>query len=208
MGMQHTPLTMSRIISRGATIQPNSEIVTATEEGVRRQTYVEVVRRSNQLANALRGAGIEIGDRVGTFMWNGSRHVEAYHATANMGVVLHTVNIRLSPVDLEYVINHAEDKLLIVDADLLPIVEELKERIPSVKQFVIAAEPGYEDWETSLPNAIDYEGFISDMSEEFDPPNIDENSSLGLCYTSGTTGNRKVLSTSIDLSSCTLWRFP
>lgn len=182
---------MSRIISRGATIQPNSEIVTATEEGVRRQTYVEVVRRSNQLANALCAAGIEIGDRVGTFMWNGSRHVEAYHATANMGVVLHTVNIRLSPVDLEYVINHAEDKLLIVDADLLPIVEELQDRIPSVKQFVIAAEPGYEDWETSLANAIDYERFISEMSEEFDPPNIDENSSLGLCYTSGTTGNPK-----------------
>ena len=191
MGMQHTPLTMSRIISRGATIQPNSEIVTATEVGVRRQTYVEIVRRSNQLANSLRGAGIEVGDRVGTFMWNGSRHVEAYHATANMGVVLHTVNIRLSPVDLEYVINHAEDKLLIVDADLLPIVEGFQERIPFVKQFVIAAEPGYEDWETSLPNAIDYEEFISDMSGDFDPPNIDENSPLGLCYTSGTTGNPK-----------------
>lgn len=191
MGMQHTPLTMSRIISRGSTIQPNSEIVTATEDGVRRQTYSETVKRSNQLANALSGAGIEIGDRVGTFMWNGSRHVEAYHATANMGVVLHTVNVRLSIVDLEYVINHADDKLMIVDADLLPVVEQLQDRIPTVERFVIAAEPGFEGWETSLPNAIDYEEFISEMSHEFDPPNIDENSPLGLCYTSGTTGNPK-----------------
>lgn len=191
MGMQHTPLTMSRVISRGATVQPNSEILTATEDGVRRQTYLEIVQRSNQLANALLEAGIEIGDRVGTFMWNGSRHVEAYHATANMGVVLHTVNIRLSAVDLEYVINHADDKLMIVDADLLPLVEQLQERIPSVERFVVAAEPGLEDWETSLPNAIDYEEFISGLSTEFDPPNIDENSPLGLCYTSGTTGNPK-----------------
>ncbi|MYD79235.1 MAG: long-chain fatty acid--CoA ligase [Gammaproteobacteria bacterium] len=191
MGMQHTPLTMSRIISRGATIQPNSEIVTATEDGVRRQTYMETVQRSHQLANALCEAGIEIGDRVGTFMWNSSRHVEAYHATANMGVVLHTVNIRLSPVDLEYVINHADDKLMIVDADLLPILEQLQERIPWVERYVVAAEPGFEDWETTLPNTIDYEEFISGMSDEFVSPHIDENEALGLCYTSGTTGNPK-----------------
>ena len=191
MGMQHTPLTMSRIISRGATLQPNSEIVTATDDGVRRQTYAQTVSRSNQLANALQRAGMEIGDRVGTFMWNGSRHVEAYYATANMGVVLHTVNIRLSPVDLEYVINHAEDKLMIVDADLLPTLEQLKERIPTVERFVIAAEPGLEDWETSLPNTIDYEEFIGDMPTVFDPPDIHENAPLGLCYTSGTTGNPK-----------------
>lgn len=191
MGMQNTPLTMSRIISRGATLQPNSEIVTATEDGVRRQTYEQIVCRSNQLATALQGAGIGIGDRVGTFMWNGSRHVEAYHATANMGVVLHTVNIRLSPLDLEYVINHAEDKLMIVDADLLPILETLTERIPTVERFVVAAEPGFEKWETSLPNAIDYEDFIGDMPSEFDSPDIHENSPLGLCYTSGTTGNPK-----------------
>ncbi|MCY3883570.1 MAG: long-chain fatty acid--CoA ligase [Gammaproteobacteria bacterium] len=189
--MQHTPLTMSRIISRGATLQPNSEIVTATDDGVRRQTYAQTVSRSNQLANALQRAGMEIGDRVGTFMWNGSRHVEAYYATANMGVVLHTVNIRLSPVDLEYVINHAEDKLMIVDADLLPTLEQLKERIPTVERFVIAAEPGLEDWETSLPNTIDYEEFIGDMPTVFDPPDIHENAPLGLCYTSGTTGNPK-----------------
>lgn len=191
MGMQHTPLTMSRIISRGATIQPHSEVVTATQDGVRRQTYSQIVKRSNQLANALRGAGIQIGDRIGTFMWNGSRHLEAYHATANMGAVLHTVNVRLSPADQVYVINHADDRLIIVDADLLSILEQFRERISNVKRFVVAAEPGFEDWETTLPNAIDYEEFIEGASDEFDAPSIEENAPLGLCYTSGTTGNPK-----------------
>ena len=191
MGMQHTPLTMSRIINRGAVVQPDSEIVTATGDGVRRQTYSSTVRRSNQLAHALRRDGIAVGDRVGTFMWNGSRHVEAYCATANMGAVLHTVNIRLSPVDLEYIIGHALDRLIIVDADLLPLLEQLSDRLPFVERYVIAAEPGFENWETSLPNAVDYEDFISGMPEHFDPPALEESAALGLCYTSGTTGNPK-----------------
>ena len=191
MGMQHTPLTMSRIINRGAVVQPDSEIVTATEDGVRRQTYSGTVRRSNQLAHALRRDGIAVGDRVGTFMWNGSRHVEAYCATANMGAVLHTVNIRLSPVDLEYIIGHARDRLIIVDADLLPLLEQLSDRLPFVERYVVAAEPGFENWETSLPNAVDYEDFITGMPEHFDPPALEESAALGLCYTSGTTGNPK-----------------
>ena len=191
MGMQRSPLTMSRIINRGAKIQPNSEIVTVTENGTRRQTYSEIARRSNQLAHALGRAGINVGDRVGTFMWNGSRHVEAYWATANMGAVLHTVNIRLSLSDLEYIIGHAQDRLLIVDADLLPILEQLKDRIPGVERFVVAAEPGFEDWSTTLPHAVDYEDFISDMPTEFEPLEIEDSSPLGLCYTSGTTGHPK-----------------
>ena len=94
MGMQHTPLLMSRLIDRGAKVAPEAEIVTATQTGTRRQTYRETRDRAHQLAHALRDAGIGIGDRVGTFMWNGSRHLEAYHATAGMGAVLHTLNLR------------------------------------------------------------------------------------------------------------------
>ena len=191
MGMQHTPLTMSRIINRGAVVQPDSEIVTATEQGTRRQTYLEIVQRSNRLAHALRHDGIAIGDRVGTFMWNSSRHVEAYCATANLGAVLHTVNIRLSSSDLEYIINHADDRLIIVDADLLPLLEQLSDRLPRVERYVVAAEPGFENWSTSLPNAVDYEDFIGEMPAYFDPPALDETAALGLCYTSGTTGNPK-----------------
>lgn len=191
MAMQHTPLLMSNILDRGAKVAPNEEIVTATENGVRRQTYRETRDRAHQLAHALKDAGIQIGDRVGTFMWNGSRHLEAYHAAAGIGAVLHTLNVRLSENDLEYIIGHAQDRVIIVDADTLPLLEKLKGRMPSVERIIVAAEEGFENWDTDLPNPIDYEAFIRDMPTRFDWPQFDENSPLGLCYTSGTTGNPK-----------------
>ena len=191
MAMQRTPLLMSNILDRGAKVAPNEEIVTATEDGVRRQTYRETRDRAHQLAHALRQAGIGVGDRVGTFMWNGSRHLEAYHACAGMGAVLHTLNIRLSAKDLEYIINHAGDKLIIVDADALPLLEVLKDVMPTVEQVVVATEAGFEGWSTSLPQAVDYEAFIDGQPTEYDWPEISENAPLGLCYTSGTTGNPK-----------------
>ena len=191
MAMQHTPLLMSKIIDRGAKVAPNEEIVTATENGVRRQTYKETRDRAHQLAHALAEAGIAVGDRVGTFMWNGSRHLEAYQACAGMGAVLHTLNIRLSEKDLEYIINHAEDQIIIVDADILPLLEKLEGKMPTVRQVVIATEEGFEGWSTQLPNAVDYEDFIKDKPTHYEWPDIDENSPLGLCYTSGTTGNPK-----------------
>ncbi len=182
---------MSRLLDRGARVSPNTEIITATESGTRRQTAREVRDRAHQLAHALAGAGIGVGDKVGTFMWNSSRHLEAYHAIAGMGAVLHTLNIRLSDKDLEYIIGHAEDKLIIVDADLLPQLEQLLGRMPSVERVVVAAEEGFEDWDTKLPNPVDYEEFIAGQPAEYAWPAIDENSPLGLCYTSGTTGNPK-----------------
>ena len=191
MAMQHTPLLMSNILDRGAKVAPNEEIVTLTENGVRRQTYKETRDRSHQLAHALAGAGIKIGDRVGTFMWNGSRHLEAYHACAGMGAVLHTLNVRLSEKDLEYIINHAEDQIIIADADVLPLLENLKGKIPTVRKIVVATEEGFEGWATELPDPVDYEAFIDGQPTEYDWPQIDENSPMGLCYTSGTTGNPK-----------------
>ena len=191
MAMQHTPLLMSKIIDRGAKVAPNEEIVTATENCVRRQTYKETRDRAHQLAHALADAGIAVGDRVGTFMWNGSRHLEAYQACAGMGAVLHTLNIRLSEKDLEYIINHAADQIIIVDADILPLLEKLEGKMPTVRQVVIATEEGFEGWSTQLPNAVDYEDFIKDKPTHYEWPDIDENSPLGLCYTSGTTGNPK-----------------
>ncbi len=191
MAMQHTPLLMHTILDRGAKVAPNEEIVTATETGVRRQTYKECRDRAHQLAHALADAGIGVGDRVGTFMWNGSRHLEAYHACAGMGAVLHTLNIRLSDKDLEYIIGHAQDKIIIADADTLPLLEVLKDRMPSVERVVVATEEGFEGWQTELPNPVDYEDFIAGKPSHYDWPEIDENSPLGLCYTSGTTGNPK-----------------
>ena len=191
MAMQHTPLLMSRILDRGAKVAPGEEIVTATADGVRRQTYRETRDRAHQLAHALADAGVGIGDRVGTFMWNGARHLEAYHAIAGMGAVLHTLNIRLSDHDLEYIIGHAQDKVIIADADLLPLLGKLKGRMPSVERIIVAAEPGCENWGTDLPNPVDYEQFIAGKPTVYEWPEIDENSPLGLCYTSGTTGNPK-----------------
>ena len=191
MAMQHTPLLMSNILDRGAKVAPNEEIVTLTESGVRRQTYKQTRDRSHQLAHALAGAGIKIGDRVGTFMWNGSRHLEAYHACAGMGAVLHTLNVRLSEKDLEYIINHAEDQIIIADADVLPLLENLKGKIPTVRKIVVATEEGFEGWATELPDPVDYEAFIDGQPTDYEWPQIDENSPMGLCYTSGTTGNPK-----------------
>ncbi len=191
MTMQQTPLLMSRLMDRGAQMQPEVEVVTATADGTRRQTLAETRDRAHQLAHALAKAGIAIGDRVATFMWNGSRHLEAYHAIACMGAVLHTLNIRLSDVDLEYIINHAGDRIIIVDADMLPKLEELAGRMPTVERIIVATEPGLEGWKTSLPNAVDYEDFIREQPTVYDWPEIDENSPLGLCYTSGTTGKPK-----------------
>ena len=152
MAMQRTPLLMSKILDRGAQVAPNEEIVTATESGARRQTYKQTRDRAHQLAHALAAAGIQVGDRVGTFMWNGSRHLEAYHACAGMGAVLHTLNIRLGEKDLEYIINHAEDQVIIADADILPLLEKMVGKIPTVRQVIVATEEGFEGWSTQLPN--------------------------------------------------------
>lgn len=191
MHMQHTPLLMSRLLDRGAIVAPDEEIVTLTETGCRRQTYRQTRDRAHQLAHALADTGITVGDRVATFMWNGSRHLEAYHAIGCMGAVLHTLNIRLAPADLEYIISHAADRVIIVDADLLPALEKLKDRMPSVERIVVAVEPGFDDWHTELSNVIDYEEFIAAKPTQYAWPEIDENSPLGLCYTSGTTGKPK-----------------
>ena len=191
MAMQRTPLLMSRLVDRGAAIAPDAEIVTATADGARRQTLAETRDRAHALAHALADAGIRPGDRVGTFMWNGSRHLEAYHATAGMGAVLHTLNIRLSAADLEYIIGHAEDRLIIADADTLPLLGALAGRIPSVERVVVAVEAGLEDWSTDVAEAVDYEDFIADQPSRYAWPELDETAPLGLCYTSGTTGNPK-----------------
>jgi acyl-CoA synthetase (AMP-forming)/AMP-acid ligase II len=191
MAMQRRPLLMHQLLERGPRVAPNEQIITATADGVRRQTYRETRDRAHQLAHALHDAGVRVGDRVGTFMWNGARHLEAYYAIASMGAVLHTLNIRLSDVDLEYIIDHAQDRIIIVDADLLPLLEKLEGRMPSVERVVVATEPGYEGWRTSLPNPIDYEAFIANKPTTYQWPEVDEQSPLGLCYTSGTTGRPK-----------------
>jgi len=189
MTMQQTPLLMSRILGRGAELDPNEEIVTLLADGTHRQTLQTTWRRANQLAAALTAHGINQGDRVASFMWNNYRHLELYQALPSMGAVLHTLNIRLSPTDLTYIINHAEDRIIFVDEDLLPLLEPLVDAIPSVELLVICSHG--EGGETNLSNTLDYEDFIDGQPSSYAWPNIDENAPMGLCYTSGTTGKPK-----------------
>ena len=187
--MQQTPLLLSRILGRGAKLDPNVEIVTLLADGTHRQTLGATAERAAQMAGALAGHGIEIGDRIGSFMWNNYRHLELYQGVPSMGCVLHTLNIRLSPHDLEYIINHAGDRIIFVDEDLLALLEPIIDKIPTVELLVISRHG--EGGESSFPNQVDYEDFIAGHDTEYAWPEIDENSPMGLCYTSGTTGKPK-----------------
>tara|TARA_B110000438_G_C15819544_1_gene653699 strand:- start:1289 stop:2920 length:1632 start_codon:yes stop_codon:yes gene_type:complete len=187
--MQNTPLLMSRILGRGAILDPDVEVVTLQADGTHRQTLKQTWDRSNQVAHALKTHGIEIGDRIGSFMWNNYRHLELYQGVPSMGSVLHTLNIRLSPLDLEYIINHANDRVIFADEDLLPLLEPLWDKIPCVELLVISRHG--EGGESSFKNQIDYEDFIKDQPMVYEWPDIPETSPMGLCYTSGTTGKPK-----------------
>lgn len=189
MTMQNTPLLMSRILGRGAVLDPNVEVVTMQASGTHRQTLKQTWDRANQLAHALHKHGIKVGDRIGSFMWNNYRHLELYQAVPSMGAVLHTLNIRLSATDLEYIINHAGDRVIFADEDLLPLLENLWDKIPCVELLVICRHG--EGGTSSFKNQIDYEDFIKGQPIEYTWPEIPETSPMGLCYTSGTTGKPK-----------------
>jgi len=190
MTMQQTPLLLSRILGRGAILDPDVEVVTAQAGGTtHRQTLGKTWERANQVAHALKSHGIQVGDRVASFMWNNYRHLELYQGVPSMGVVLHTLNVRLSPTDLEYIINHANDRVIFADEDILPLLEPIWDKVPCVELLVICRHG--EGGESSFKNQIDYEDFIKDQPTCYDWPEIDENSPMGLCYTSGTTGKPK-----------------
>ncbi|MEM8499809.1 MAG: long-chain fatty acid--CoA ligase [Pseudomonadota bacterium] len=189
MTMQHTPLLMSRLLGRGARLDPDVEVVTLQSDGKHRTTLGETWNRANQLAHALDAHGIQVGDRIGSFMWNNYRHLELYQAVPSMGAVLHTLNIRLGPADLEYIINHAHDRVIFADEDLLPLLEPVLGKLPCLELLVICRNG--DGGETSLANTIDYEELIDGHSNLYSWPEIDENSPMGLCYTSGTTGKPK-----------------
>ncbi len=187
--MQSVPLLLHRLLDRGALLSPREEIVSITADGFHRQTFAKTAARARQLANALAAHGIEPGDRVASLMWNHHRHLEMYVGVPSMGAVLHTLNLRLSPHDLEYIINHASDLVIVLDDDMLPLMESLHGKLPCVELWVVSSETG--KFETSLPNAIGFDEFIAGQPETYEWPDLDENAPLGLCYTSGTTGNPK-----------------
>jgi fatty-acyl-CoA synthase len=192
--MQDFPLTLQHVHGRAERLFARKEIVSKTADGLHRTTWGEVAARSRRAAAALARLGVQSGDRVATLAWNHSRHLELYLAIPCMGAVLHTINLRLSPDQLAHVINDAEDSVIIVDDSLLPLVEHIRDRIPSVRHIIVMREWGTGD-RGAVPAVADYETLLAAESG-FTWPSLDERDAAAMCYTSGTTGNPKgVLST-------------
>ena len=189
--MMNVPLTVGSLLERAEKFFPKKQVVSRTLSGIHRFTYREIGQRSRRLASSLKKLGIQRGDRVGTFAWNHHRHLEVYFAAPGMGAVLHTINIRLSPEHITYIINHAQDKVLFVDEDLVPLIEKIKDQLTSVEVFVIMTDKE-ELPPTKLTNVYSYEKIVEMGSPDFEfLRDIDENEPAGMCYTSATTGNPK-----------------
>jgi fatty-acyl-CoA synthase len=177
--MMDYPLTLTHILERSAKIYPNREIASRVHDGsMHRYTYRDFHARVHRLAHALESLGVEAGDRIGTLCWNSFRHLELYFAIPCSGCVLHTLNLRLAPEQLAYVINHAGDRVIFTDASLLPLLEPIRSQLRSVKHIVVLDD----EYETLLAAA---------SGEPYVWPRLDENAAAAMCYTSATTGDPK-----------------
>jgi len=193
--MMSPPLSISSIIQFAARHYGGSEIVSRRVEpdltDLHRYSYRDCELRARRLARALSDRGIAMGERVGTLAWNGYRHLELYYAVSGSGAVLHTINPRLHPEQIAYIVNHAEDQLLFFDLSFLPLVEAIAPHCAGVKAFVLMSDRAHMPLETRIPNLLCYEELIEAASSDYTWPLFDENAAAALCYTSGTTGNPK-----------------
>jgi len=187
--MMDYPLVIPKILERARRVYPESEVVSYHADGKHVYNWGEFFGRVVRLMNVLRKLGVKPGDRVATFAWNHNRHLELYYAVPCMGAVIHTLNIRLFPEQLSYIVNHAEDKLIFVDDSLLKPIEALAGEFKTVEKYIVMGESG--KFETSLSPVEEYEALMSAADDTEDFPEIDENDASGLCYTSGTTGSPK-----------------
>jgi fatty-acyl-CoA synthase len=189
--MQDRPLLISTLIDHANLCHPRAEIVSRTVEGpIHRCTYGDIHRRSRQVANALTALGVRKGDRIATLAWNGYRHMELYFGVSGMGAILHTINPRLFPEQIEYIANHAEDQYLFFDLTFAPIVEKLGPLMKTVKGFVAMTDRAHMP-AIKVDNLLCYEDLVNSHSSDYAWPTFDENTASSLCYTSGTTGNPK-----------------
>ena len=185
--MQEIPLTVTELFRRGERTFPQSEVVTFRGTDSRRSTFADVAARVPRLANALCDLGVRPGDRVATLSWNRQEHLEAYFAVPCMGAVLHTLNLRLSPMHIAQIVNHAQDKVIIVDASLVPLLAPVRAQLPSVEAVIVV-----DDGDTgALGETLAYEELLQRSAPAFDWPNLDERSAAAMCYTTGTTGDPK-----------------
>ncbi len=193
--MMNTPLLIPSLLEYAATYHGDTEIVSRTVEGpIHRTDYRDTLARAKQLANVLEKLGVGRGERVATMAWNGFRHLEIYFAVPGIGAVCHTLNPRLFRDQLIYIVNHAEDAFIFVDLTFVPLLEGVRDELPTVRGYVVMTDAEHMP-ETTLPNALCYETLMAEADAETETeyvwPELDENTAAGLCYTSGTTGNPK-----------------
>ncbi|WP_374514323.1 long-chain-fatty-acid--CoA ligase [Brevundimonas sp.] len=189
--MQDWPLTVDRILDHAKNWHPHREVVTRSVEGpVVRTTYAEIHARAKRVSDVLKGWDVKVGDRVATLAWNTGRHIEAWYGIMGIGAVCHTLNPRLFPEQLAYIINHAEDRIIFVDLTFIPLLEAVLPHCPTVERVVVMTDEAHMP-ATKLPGAECYEALVSTASEAVQWGGFDEQTACGLCYTSGTTGNPK-----------------
>jgi fatty-acyl-CoA synthase len=189
--MQDWPLLCHRIIDHAALNHGERPIVTrSVEGGMHTTSYAEVRARALRLAQRLDRDGIRLGDRVATLAWNTWRHLEAWYGIMGIGAIYHTVNPRLFPEQIVWIINHAQDRLLLLDLTFIPMVEKLADKLPGIERYVVLTDAEHIP-ATSLPNVVPYEEWIGEADGDFAWKIFDENTAAGMCYTSGTTGNPK-----------------
>jgi len=185
------PLNLITLIKHGVRNYEKQEIACKVGDGMFRHSYADAYGRMMRFANVLRDLGIGIGDRVGVMDWNSYRNYEMYFAIPGVGAVMLLMNLRLSPTDLSYVVNHAETKLVVVDETLLPLVEAAAPQFKTVRGYVVFTEKKIKDIETKLSPVYSYEDLLSEADAEYEWPCMDERSACAACYTTGTTGRPK-----------------
>ena len=192
--MQSQPLLISSLIDFADRHHGDAQIVSRRVEGdIHRYTYRDLARRSRQLANTLDGLGLQPGDRVASLAWNGYRHMEMYFGVSGSGRVLHTVNPRLHPDQVAWIINHAEDRVMCFDLTFLPIIQAVHAKCPTVRQWVALCDADRLPADSGVPGLVSYEAWIAGQSDQYQWPEFDENTASSMCYTSGTTGNPKAV---------------
>ncbi|MEO7254483.1 MAG: 3-(methylthio)propionyl-CoA ligase [Casimicrobium sp.] len=190
--MQQHPLLISSVIEFAATYHSDTEIVSRRVEGdIHRTNYAQANRRAKQIANALDAMQIAQSSRVATLAWNGYRHFELYYGVSGSGRVLHTVNPRLHPDQMAWIVNHAEDEIMCFDMSFLPLIKAIAPKCPTVKHYIALCDADKLPVDSGIPNLLSYEAWIGAQSDQYKWPVFDENMASSLCYTSGTTGNPK-----------------
>jgi fatty-acyl-CoA synthase len=190
--MQNQPLLISSLIEFAERHHGDAEIVSRRVEGdIHRSTWRQIAVRSRQVANALEAEQLRFGDRVATLAWNGYRHLELYYGVSGSGRVLHTINPRLHPDQIAWIVNHAEDQILCFDMTFLPLVQAVHAKCPTVKKWIALCDADKLPADTGIPHLVSYEAWMGQRSTGYAWPSFDENSASSMCYTSGTTGNPK-----------------